>query len=93
MFIFVHLNFVEIKAKFKENRNVAMSKTNVLIQKCKLRKLGFSIGVYRKKVKVKSLNRTSKFREFVSPTKKKNGTKPEEPICKCFFFIMSLHYI
>lgn len=73
MFIFVHLNFVEIKAKFKENRNVAMSKTNVLIQKCKLKKLGFSIGVYRKKVKVKSLNRTSKF--SVSPTKEKRWHK------------------
>lgn len=73
MLIFFHLNFVEIKAKFKENRNVAMSKTNVL--KCKLKKLGFSIGVYRKKVKVKSLNRTSKFREFVSPTKEKRWHK------------------
>lgn len=50
MSIFVHVNFVEMKAKFKENTNVAMSKTNVL--KCKLKKLGFSIGVYRKKVKV-----------------------------------------
>lgn len=71
-----------IKAKFNENRNVAVSRKTV---KCRLKEHGFSRGVYRKKVAVKSLNRTSKFREFVSPAylrKKEEGRKPEEPVCK-----------
>lgn len=50
-----------------------MFKINVL--KCKLKKFGFFIGVYRKKVKVKSLNRISKFREFVFFIKEKRWYK------------------